>query len=76
MLEVQGRHQRRHRCRRGLMTADLQPRGVRPDPIGVIDDRRRQPQHALLDLAQHGLAIHSQIRRHGAHPSSSLDLVI
>jgi hypothetical protein len=40
--------------------------------IGVIDDRRRQPQHALLDLAQHDLAIAGQLGGHSEHQSSSV----
>ena len=30
------------------MAADLEPGRVRPDPVGVVDDRRGQPQHAAL----------------------------
>jgi hypothetical protein len=30
----------------------LQPRRVHPYPVGVVDDRRRQPEDPILDLPQ------------------------
>ena len=30
----------------------LTPDRVSPDPVGVVHDRRRQPQHALLDAVE------------------------
>ena len=50
--EPQRGHQRHHRGARRLMAADLHPRGVRPDPVGVVHDRRRQPQHAPLHAVE------------------------
>ena len=29
------------------------PDAVRPHAVGVVDDRRREPQHAALDLVEH-----------------------
>jgi hypothetical protein len=34
------------------MAADLQPAGIGPDPVRVVDDRRGQPEHLALDLGQ------------------------
>ncbi len=52
VLEPQRRHQRDHRRARRLMAADLDAARVRADAVGVMDDRRRQPQHASLDPAE------------------------
>src|SRR5580692_2880916 len=51
--EPQRGHDRDHRRGRGLVPADLHPAGIGPDPVRVVDDRRGQPQHLALDLAQH-----------------------
>ena len=50
--EPQRRHQRDHRRARGLVAADLHARAVRAHAVGVVDDRRRQPQHAPLHLVE------------------------
>ncbi len=34
------------------MAADLDPVGVRPTPVGAVDDRGREPEHALGDLVE------------------------
>jgi hypothetical protein len=34
------------------VAADLHARPVLADAVGVVDDRRRQPQHALLDAVE------------------------
>ena len=34
------------------MPADLHAAHVGPDPVGVMNDRRRQPQHPLGDLVE------------------------
>jgi hypothetical protein len=36
------------------MAADLHARRRSADPIGVVDDRHRKPQHAILDRRQRG----------------------
>ena len=36
------------------MAADLHARAVGPHVVGVVDDRRREPQHALLHAVEHG----------------------
>ena len=40
------------RRRRRLVPADLHARRRLADLVGVVDDRRRQPQHAVLDRVQ------------------------
>ena len=50
--EPQRGHDRDHRRGRGLVPADLHPAGIGPDPVCVVDDRRRQPQDLAFDLAQ------------------------
>ena len=52
--EPQRGHQRHHRRARGLVAADLHARAVRAHVVGVVDDRRRQPQHALLHAVEDG----------------------
>ena len=52
--EPQRGHQRHHRRARRLMAADLHARAVRPHVVGVMDDRRRQPQHAPLHAVEDG----------------------
>ena len=50
--EPQRGHQRHHRRARRLVPADLHARPVRPHAVGVVDDRRRQPQHAPLHAVE------------------------
>src|SRR5262245_26167923 len=50
MSEVERGHDRDHRRRRGLVAADLDARRRLAQVIGVVDDARRQPEDALLDL--------------------------
>ena len=53
VLEPERGHDRHHRGRRGLMAAHLHPRGrLRANPVGVVDDARREPQDASLDRLQ------------------------
>ena len=52
--EPQRGHQRHHRRARGLVAADLDARAVRAHVVGVVDDRRRQPQHAPLHAVEDG----------------------
>ena len=52
--EPQRGHQRHHRRARRLVAADLDARAVRAHVVGVVDDRRRQPQHALLHAVEDG----------------------
>lgn len=65
VLEPQRGHDRRHRRRRRLVPAHLQPARVTA-PVGRVDDRGRQPQHPLLDLDE-------RVRRHRprAHPHTT-----
>ena len=58
VVEPQLGHDRHQRRRRGLVPADLQPVGVGAHPVGVVHDRRGQPQHPLLDLAQRRVPVH------------------
>lgn len=39
------------------MAADFQPARVRSDAVGVMDDRRRQLQHASGDLIEGGIPV-------------------
>ena len=52
--EPQRGHQRHHRRARCLVAADLHARAVRAHVVGVVDDRRRQPQHAPLHAVEDG----------------------
>ncbi len=52
LAEPERRHQAHHRSARGLVAADLHARAVLAHAVGVVDDRRRQPQHAALDCPQ------------------------
>ena len=52
--EPQRGHHRHHRRARRLVAADLHARRVRPHPVGVVHDRGRQPQHALLHAVERG----------------------
>ena len=49
------------------MPADLHPAGIGPDPVRVMDDRRGQPQHLALDLAQ-------RVNRFGLRRGRGLDV--
>jgi hypothetical protein len=57
LLQPQRGHDRHHRGAGRLVAADLEPARVRPDPVGVVDDRRRQPQHPLLHRPQRGIRV-------------------
>ena len=48
-VEVERRHRRHHRCRRGLVTADLELVIRRALVVGVVDHPRREPEHASLN---------------------------
>ncbi len=48
-VEIECRHQGRHRGARRLVPADLEPVAVRPDVVGVVDHPGRQPQHLALE---------------------------
>ena len=52
--EPQRGHQRHHRRARRLVAADLHARAVRAHVVGVVDDRRREPQHAPLHAVEDG----------------------
>jgi hypothetical protein len=55
--EPQRSHDRHHRGAGTLMTAHLQPGWVGPHPVRLVDDGRRQPQHAAFDFAQNAEAV-------------------
>jgi len=61
VLEPQRRHDRHQRGARRLVPADLQPAGVGAHPVGVVHDRRGQPEHSLLDDPQ-GLVVHRDLQ--------------
>jgi Lrp/AsnC family transcriptional regulator, leucine-responsive regulatory protein len=52
--EIERGHDRRDRRRRRLVPADLHARRRRADLVGVVRDRRGQPQDAVLDGLQRG----------------------
>ena len=52
LLEPQRGHDGDHRRARRLMTAHLETRRIGPDSVGVVDHRRRQPQHPLGNVVQ------------------------
>jgi Lrp/AsnC family leucine-responsive transcriptional regulator len=66
--EIQRRHDGGERGRRGLMAADLQPVGVGPDVVGVMDGPRRQPQHLAGQRGQQFEAC--GLDRHGNSPGT------
>jgi hypothetical protein len=66
--EIQRRHDRGERGRRGLMAADLQAVGIGPDVIGVMDGPRRQPQHFARQRGQQFKAC--GLDRHGGAPGA------
>ena len=51
-VEVERRHQGRHRRRRRLMATHLQPVARRPEMIRLMNHPDRQPEHLLLQRAQ------------------------
>jgi hypothetical protein len=53
-VEVERRHERRQRRRRGLMSPHLQAVAPIHLVIGVVDHVSRKPQDLALQLAQHG----------------------
>jgi hypothetical protein len=53
-------HQADHRRARGLVAADLHAGAVLADAVGVVDDRRGEPQHPPLDRPQR-----VEVRRRG-----------
>jgi hypothetical protein len=48
-VEIERRHQRDERRRRGLVAANLQPVELRPQDVGVVDRPHGQPQHLAFD---------------------------
>ena len=52
--EPQLGHDRGHRRAGRLVAPDLEPRRVAADPVGVVHDRRREPEHAALDGGDDG----------------------
>ena len=50
--EPQRGHQRHHRRARRLVPADLHARAVRPHAVGVVDDRRGEPEDPPLHLVE------------------------
>ena len=55
-------HQRDHRRARRLVAADLDARRRLAHAVGVVDDRRREPQHAALHLVE-DLEVELRLRR-------------
>ena len=51
-VEVERRHQRRHRGAGGLMAAHLEPVPRRPQMVRVVDHPGRQPQHLALERVE------------------------
>jgi hypothetical protein len=49
LLQPQRGHDGDHRGAGRLVATDLHPAGVGPHPVGVVDDRRGQPEHPVLD---------------------------
>ena len=54
VLEVERRHDRDDRRRRGLVAADLEVRALGADAVRVLDDARREPEHARLHRPRTG----------------------
>ena len=70
--EPQRGHQRHHRRARRLVAADLHARAVRAHVVGVVDDRGRQPQHALLHAVEDGELDRARplgLDRHDTYPA-------
>ena len=53
-VKVKRRHQGRGRGAGGLVAAHLEPVPAGPDVVGVVDQPGGEPQHALVQLLQHG----------------------
>ena len=66
LLQPERGHDRHHRGAGGLVPADLETARVGSDPVGVVDDRRRQPQHPLLDRPQRRVGPRLRLRER--HP--------
>jgi len=66
--EIQRRHDRRQRGGGRLMAADLEPIGVGPDVVGVMNGPRRQPQHLAGQRRQQFEAF--GVDRHGGAPGA------
>ena len=62
LREPERGHQAHHRGARGLVTADLYARAGLAHAVGVVHDRRGEPQHAALDDAQ-DVEVRSRERR-------------
>ena len=76
-VEVEHRHQRRHRGAGGLVAAHLEPVPRRAQVIRVVDHPRRQPQHLALERVQAGERLRRDRRfvhelAHAASPGQSL----
>jgi hypothetical protein len=68
VLEPERGHDRREGCRRGLVSAHLEPGGVGPDAVGVSDDGGGEPEHSLLHLAQDSASsAECRCRKHAGH---------
>ena len=52
LREPERGHQAHHRRARGLVAADLHARAVLAHAVGVVDDRRGEPEHPPLDCPQ------------------------
>ncbi len=50
--EIERRHDRRQRRRRGLMAADLEPVGAVAEMVGVVDGPGGEPQDLLLEFSE------------------------
>ena len=74
--EPQRGHQAHHRGAGGLVAADLHARRVRAHPVGVVDDRRGQPQHPPLHAVQ-GLEVEVVAGRlgEGGHGCRAYDAI-
>ena len=76
-VEVERRHQRRHRGAGGLVAAHLEPVPRRPQMVRVVDHPGRQPQHLALERVQAGERLRRDGRfvhelAHGSSPARSL----
>ena len=56
------------------MAADLEAVRVRPDPVGVVDDRRGQPQHPLLHRPQRRIGAAGRLRLCEGHDHAPVEL--
>ena len=76
-VEVERRHQRRHRGAGGLVAAHLEPVPRGPQVVRVVDHPGRQPQHLALECVEAGERLRRDGRfvhelAHGASPARSL----